>query len=231
MRRLLATLACDLRLQYRHGILLAAAGAALVWVLALLRVPDAVLDRRLPAFLLAHLLPVAFYLTAAQVIREKAEGSLAMRDASPLRPHEYLAAKALLGSLLSVAAGLAIALVVRGPVFRPLLLVLGAAAAGTLLVFAAFLAVSLRPAWKGFLPSSLLWVAACLPPFLPALGLGDGPLLRLHPLDGAMTLLRAAFTGAGTGEIAYGLAASAAWALVGLRACKGACERLRQAGE
>lgn len=233
MRRLLATMACDLRLQYRHGFHLAAAAVAVALggVLILLRVPDGLLDRLLPAFVLGTLLITAFYGTAGQVLLEKSEGSLAMRDATPLRPHEYLAAKAATWALASVAASLIVVLAVRGPAFQPLLFLAGTAAAGTLLVFAGFAAVSFRPGAKGFLASSLLWVLALVPPCLPAFGFPDHLWLRLHPLAAPFALLRASFTGAGAGEIAYGLAASAAWALAGLRACKGGFVRLRQAGE
>lgn len=228
MRRLAATLACDLRLQYRNGFLLAAALVALIWVLGLSQVPDAVLDRLLPAFLVSNLIVNTFYFTAGQVFLEKEEGTLAMRDATPLRPHEYLASKAATLALLSVAESLIIVLSVRGPAFQPVLFILGIAAAAALLVLAGFAAISRYPSVNEFLLPSTLWVAAFVPPFLPAFGLADGRWLRLHPLDPPLTLLRASFAGAGAGEIAYGLAASAAWALAGLLAGKGAFERLRR---
>lgn len=231
MRRLAATLACDLRIQYRYGYPLAAACLALPWILVPALVPGATPDRLLPVFIVCNLLVNAFYFTAGLALLEKAEGTLAMRAASPLRPHEYLASKAATLGLLSLPATLAMVLLLRGPAFQPVLLLAGTAAACILLVFAGFIAASLAPTVPGFLLSSLLWVPAFLPPLLPGFGLADSPLLRIHPLDPPLALLRASFSGGGAGEIAYGLAGSAAWALVGLRGCKSAFERLRQAGE
>jgi fluoroquinolone transport system permease protein len=227
MRRLAWSLACDVRVQFRNGFHAAAAFVAAFWILGLARVPDAALDGVLAAFVLSNLFIGTFYFVAGQVLLEKMEGTLSMADVTPLRPHEYLAAKA--GSLILLAMlenGL-IVLAARGADFRVLPLLAGIAAAGALLTLAGFAAVSRYGSINEFLFPSFLITLAFAPPFLPYLGLERSPWYLLHPLQAPLTLLEAAFRPVGAAGIPYGAGYSLLWTAIALAPCKRAFERLR----
>lgn len=231
LKRLASTLALDMRLQYRHGIPYAAALAALIGIAGSIRLPDAALDRLLPVFILSNLILHAFYFASGLVLREKREGTLAMLDLTPLRPHEYLASKAATLVLLSGAANLAMVLAARGRGFQPLPLAAGMAAGGTLLVLLGFAAVSRVSSWKEFLLPSAAYVLVLLAPLLPQLGWAESRWFLLHPMQAPLTLIRAAFRPVAPWELAYGAGYSLLWSVIGLAACRWAFARLRETRE
>ncbi|MBR9990063.1 MAG: ABC transporter permease, partial [Gemmatimonadetes bacterium] len=76
MRRLRATLLCDVRLQLRNGFYYATAFMLLVWALILAWLPAADLRWILPPLVLGNLVINTFYFLAALVLLEHDEGSL-----------------------------------------------------------------------------------------------------------------------------------------------------------
>ena len=90
MKRLIASLACDVRLQWRNGFYAvgAAMGALVCLVLGPLDTSD--FGFALSAFTVGNLLTTTFFFVAAMVLFEKEEGTLLARSVSPLRLGEYL---------------------------------------------------------------------------------------------------------------------------------------------
>lgn len=233
MRRLATALACELKLHFRYGFHSAAILIGVASTLFLTAVPEARRAVLFPIVLILNQVILAFFLTARQVLMEKAEGSLIMIGVSPLRPHEYLASKVAAIGVLSLAVNLAMVRFAGGAGIRYLPLALGIAAASALLTLAAFLTASRFRSMGGFLLPSLAFVSALapalLPDLLPGLEVSKSGWLDLHPLQAPLALIRAAFESASWVRLAYGVGYSALWAGVALVVCKKAFARIRLA--
>src|SRR5688572_31457208 len=125
MKRLMATIICDIRLQMRNGFYYAAAFVAAFWALALSRVPPELLTLWMPVLILSNLLINTFYFMAGLVLLEKAEGTLMAQRVTPLRVWEYLVSKVVTLTLLTVCESFLIVLFGYGPTFGAIALLLG----------------------------------------------------------------------------------------------------------
>jgi fluoroquinolone transport system permease protein len=116
MKRLLAALGCDARLQFRNGFYYAAALVAGVMAVGLGQLgrwlPGINLGWLAPGFIVSNMLLGTFYFMGGLVLLEKGEGTLEAQVVTPLRSREYLASKvitlaglALVENLVIVGAG------------------------------------------------------------------------------------------------------------------------------
>jgi len=101
--RLSASVATDLRLQGRHGLILVGVGIAAFMIAALSPFEPASLRPFVPLFGFLQLTTTSFFFIAALVVFEKAEGSLEALVVTPLRAGEYLASK--IATLALLACG------------------------------------------------------------------------------------------------------------------------------
>lgn len=211
MKRLLATLRCDVRLQLRNGFYYAAAFVAAVNVLILHWLPRESLGWLLPALLLENMLINTFYFMAGLVLLEKGEGTISAQVVTPLRTWEYLAAKVLSLALLSVVEALAIAGLALRLGFAPIPLVAGIALAAALFCLYGFIVVARYDSINEYLLPSVLYTAVLGLPLLGYFGLWASPLLYLHPVQAPLVILQAAFRPLAAWQWAYGLVYSALW--------------------
>jgi fluoroquinolone transport system permease protein len=79
MKRLIATVRCDVTLQLRHGFYYATAFVLIFCVVVASRIPSLDLSWLLPALLLGNLLLNTFYFIGGLVLLEKSEGALEAR--------------------------------------------------------------------------------------------------------------------------------------------------------
>lgn len=233
MRRLLQSMRLDLRLQFRYRLVPAAALLATVALIGLPRIPEVARDSFLILFLYGYAVFCGFDPCAALVLGERREGSLDMLQASPLRPHEYLAAKIASLSALPVLAGLAVALACRSVHFQPLPLLAGMGAGTALSALAGFLVASRHGTRRSFAAWSPLWALGLGAPLLSMLGFGrlagiQAAWFFWHPLQGALSLLQAAFREPPGWVIAYGVGSSLLWAGIALWLGKRALGRMRE---
>jgi fluoroquinolone transport system permease protein len=236
MKRLLATIRCDLRMQQRNGFYYASAFVAAVYALGLgqLHASGARLNLAwlLPAVVLNNLMITSFYFIGALVLLEKTEGTLTAQVVSPLRQGEYIAAKVITLTALALVYNLIVIALVVGSQFGALALIGGIGIAAALMVMAGFVAVARYESVNEFLLPSLPYAAGLMLPLAYMFG-WDSPLLYLHPLQGPMLLLRAAFAPAAAWQIAYAALASALWLGIGAWLCRRSFQRfvIGRAGE
>ncbi len=228
MKRLLSTIRCDLRLQQRNGFYYATAFVVAVYALGLSQLHAAGarlnLAGLLPAVILNNLMITCFYFIGALVLLEKAEGTLAAQVVSPLRAGEYLAAKVISLTALALAYNLAVVALVVGNEFGALALIAGVGALAALIVMAGFVAVARYDSVNEYLLPSLPYAAGLMLPLASMFG-WDSPLLYLHPLQGPMLLVRAAFAPAEPWQLIYAVLASALWLGVGAWLCRRSFQR------
>ena len=230
IKRLLGSVRRDFRIQFRSGYPWITALAALACILAFARIPLGNSDRLAPFASLAFSLFTTFPFLIRQADGERREGTLALLDLTPLRPHEYLASKAISLAIPSVGMNTLMVLVSRGPYFDPFRFWMGLALSGCLSVFAAFFIVARSgSAAKAFAFSGLAGLALLLP-VVPGLDSLPRAFLRLQPLAGCAGLIAGSYTGASARAWISDASMGLGWVLLALAACRKAFARFRSGG-
>lgn len=214
VRRLWATMVCDVRLQTRHGFYYAAAVLLLFNIAILTQLPRETVAWLLPPLLLINLLINSFYFVGGLLLLEKAEGTLAVQIITPLRPIEYLLAKVLTLLALSLAEnGLLIGLV-WGLNGAMVWLLLGVIAAASLFTCAGLIVAVRYAGINEYLMPSLLYTTLLTAPIFPYAGVGPAWVWAWHPLHGAFTLLQAPFHPVPLWQLGLGVVGSMVWLVI-----------------
>jgi fluoroquinolone transport system permease protein len=229
-RRLIGSVLRDLRIQLRHGYPWIAALASLACIAAFAQIPQGNSDRVAPFASLAFSFFTTLPFLLLQVAGERRDGTLAMLDLTPLRPHEYLASKAISLAIPSVAMNTVMVLVSRGPYFNPALFWMGLALSGCLSACLAFLIA----AWSGNAAKALAFSGlagmALLLPVLPGIGFLPRGLLRLQPMAGPAGLIAGSYTEASFPARIIDASSACFWVVIALAACRKGFARFRIRG-
>lgn len=227
LRRISASILRDLRVQYRARYLGTALVSLAVWAVALHFIRPASGFPMAPAFLFLNVYLMAFSLGMSQAACERRDGVIAALDLTPLRPHEFLAARcASLGLIAAVQTPL-IALAAGKPIASWASLLAGIGAETGILSLAAFLIVAYAPDRRltpARLGASLLFL---VPPLLPFLGIQSGGWILVHPLQGPLVLFQGAFLPFPARTPAVAVPGSALWMAFFLVLCRAAFGRMR----
>jgi hypothetical protein len=210
MKRFLATLHVDVRLQMRNGLYAAVLFVTLMMAFAANRLQGAA-AWLLPPLVLNNLVLISFYAAAALWLLEDDEGTHVARAASPLRTGEYLAARGLSLGLLALAQSIGTGWALTNGAVNIVALSAGSLAAALILCWSGLAVVTRFDSLNTFLLPSIPLAAALL---LPVIGHVLGwPLWALawHPLQGPLVLLQAATTSTDTPLMLYALAAATLW--------------------
>lgn len=230
INRLLHATLWELRIALRLGLylpalLLAVIAAGVTSIYRCFHPSDVLAALDCGYLLLAVYLPLAF-----RVRGEKSQGVLLHLNLTPLRPHEYLGAKLILGLLLGVPGGALLAASAPGAWSAPLLVLLGLAGGSALMVLLAFATLaSTRSAGTAWL-ATLVTVVVFGGPLL--LELRHPWILSLFadPIRAIWMLVRFGLDKEAGGFYAWaGTAWIAVWLAVGLVVCKAAYGQARMA--
>lgn len=217
MRAFVAALRWDVVLQARNGFYWASAFVILVIGGLLLAVPEAARANGavwVPAILAVNLQITTFFFMAGLMLLERDEGTLNALAVSPLTPGGYLATRTV--TLTALAAVETIVLVlIAFDAGRSWLLVLSGTSALGVIYTGIGAAVATRYASINalLLPASLV-VTLLLAPLLAHVGFAPRSLFVLHPIEPALTLMRAGYVPANAGELAFGAVGSLAWSAI-----------------
>lgn len=214
--RLAAAMSTEARVQKRNGFYYASIFIVVLFVVLLTQIPRQSVNTAalVPGFLVLNVIVTTFYFVAGLVLLEKSEGVLSGLVVSPLRPAEYLWAKAITLTALAAAESLLIVIAGFGMGFNILPLAVGMLALGAVYTFTGFAAIARFDSINTFILPSGLLVAVLALPLLDHLALVQSPLFYLHPVQPALVLLRAAFAPAEAWQIAYGVVGSLGWGAV-----------------
>ncbi len=211
MRRVLATTWIDIQIQFKQGFYYVSAIVAAILVIILTRFPAMDWSAYWPVIIMENLIINAFYFMAGLVLLEKAEGTLEAQIVSPLRPGEYLLSKVLSLLVLSLVETLVIVLIVSGARFNWPLLLLGIALLMAMYALYGFFVVARYDSITSFILPSALWAMGFSLPLLYYFDLWRTPLMFLHPLQGPLVLMQAAFESLPAWQLIYGVLYSALW--------------------
>ena len=217
MTALVTALRWDVVVQARNGFYWATAFLVVLVGGLLLAVPEAVRADAavwVPAIAAMNLQITTFFFVAGLMLLERDEGTLAALAVSPLSPGGYLAVRMI---SLTTLASLETAVVVwaafdtRG---AWLLMVPGMAALGVIYTgFGVVVAARFASVNALLLPASLV-VTLLLLPLLPHFDFAARALFLLHPIEPALTLIRAGYGVADDADLVFGVVGSAVWSAI-----------------
>ena len=210
MKRLAASLLCDMRLQLRNGFYAASVFVMAVWAAVFSQLPRFDASTLWAGMVAGNLFITTFYFIGGLVLLERDEGSLTARSITPLRPGEYLASKVISLTALAMAENTLLTILLAGLGFLRLdggfpILLLGMALLSALNCLAGFVVIVRYRSINEFLMPSMLYVFLLGLPLIDYFGLWRSPLFLLHPLQAALTLMRAGLEPLSPGQAAYGL--------------------------
>jgi len=211
MRRLLATVRCDVTLQLRHGFYYATAFVLIFCVVVVSRIPSVDLSWLLPALLLGNLLLNTFYFIGGLILLEKGEGTLEAQVVTPLRTWEYLVSKVGTLTLLGLVENTVIVMLLVGLGFNLLPLAASLILTAALYCLAGVIAVVRYASINEYLMPSVLYTSILLAPLLSYLPQWNTWLLYLHPLQATLLLAQSAFQPVARWQAVYGVMYSVLW--------------------
>lgn len=212
MKRLLATICCDVMLQLRHGFYYATAFVLIFCVAVISQIPSIDLSWLLPALLLGNLLLNTFYFVGGLILLEKGEGTLEAQVVTPLRTWEYLASKVGTLALLGLVENIVIVMLLVGLGFNLLPLMASLVLTAALYGLAGVIAVVRYASINEYLMPSVLYTSLLAMPLLPYLAQWNTWLIYLHPLQATLLLAQAAFQPVTHWQLVYGVLYSTLWA-------------------
>jgi len=215
MKRFLSTLYWDMARQYRNGFYFVSAFAAILIAVLLRRLDQVDWSIWWPPILLENLVMNSFYFLAGMVLLEKGEGTLEAQVVTPLRDWEYLLSKVASLFILSAAESLALIIMVSGPQFNWLWMILGIAFLVGMYALYGFFVVSRYDTIAEFILPSALWTMGFSLPLLSYFDLWQHWSLYLHPMQAPLILLQAAHTTVAPWQILYGVLYAGLWVGVG----------------
>lgn len=225
IHRVGAAMITDFRLQYRNGFYYAVVFVVVVIALASLRLPRFDLGWLLPVLVLGNLPINTFYFIAGLVLLEKTEGTLDALVVTPLRTREYLASKAVTLTVVSVIENTVLVVVFAKLNFHILPLVAGIVLASVLCCLIGFALISRYDSINAYIFPSVLYNALLMLPIVDYLNLWRSRLFYLHPLQGSLLLMRAAFESIPRWQWVYAVAYGVVWIAVASYICKRAFDR------
>lgn len=211
MTRLQTAVRWDMRLQFRNGFYYAAVFIAVIMTLVLWQLPQAELPTLLPVFVLGNMTIGTFYFMAGLVLLEKGDGVLEGLIVTPLRQSEYLAAKLVSLTLLTIVENVGIVTAVYGFHYHFLLLALGVGLMACFNILLGFIAVARYDSINRFLLPSILITLMLAVPLVDYLGFWHSPLLYLHPVQATLLLFNGAFQPIAPWQVMYGVGYAALW--------------------
>jgi fluoroquinolone transport system permease protein len=228
MRGFAEVLRFDVIVQARNGFYWASGFVVLAISALLAASPAAVLSNPglwVPALVTFNLQITTFFFVAGLLLLERDEGTLIALGATPLSARTYLLARST--TLTALAALETLVIIWFGFGFpASWALFAGIAAMGiTYTGFGVAVAARYESVNSLLLPASVI-VTVLMLPMLGHFELAPRLMMVWHPLEPAVTLLRAAYRPTSLPELTLGAAGSIAWAAVAFGLARNAVERL-----
>lgn len=196
MRPFVHLLVNDIRVLYRTGYIWASLAVFALMLLAALQASHldfAGYERFVAAIILFDVVLSPVMLVGLLVLLERGEGGLAILSVSPAPQYAYIAARALVVSLIALAEMFVLVLAVYDGVLSPLQLASGLSGAACISALLGFLLVAFFDDLYAFmLPMIATILMLGVPGYGVLLGL-DPSMLAWHPTAGALALIEGAF--------------------------------------
>lgn len=194
MTRLASALRLELTLQYRQKFLHAGVFSGLIWLAVLLPMPPGLRPVAEPYVLVGDIAIIGFFFVGASVFFEKQERTLGAVISTPLRFWEYVTAKLLVLSSVSLFVAIVITTIADGFTYHPVPLIAGVMLGTLLMLIVGFItSLPFASVTDWFLAATIPLAIMLVPPLIFYSGLWPNPVLYVIPTQGPLLLLGAAF--------------------------------------
>lgn len=214
MRKLAAAIKMDIRLHKRYGFYYAAAFITVVWFALLRTFLSAYLTDAIPFIIFADLGIVGFYFIAGQIIFEKTERTIYALVVTPLTVAEYLISKLFTLTFLAWIISMIVVISSYGLEFNVLSFSLGVILMSLIVLLIGVIGVMPYNSISSFLLPSQLYFLVINLPLLYYWGWWQNPLLYLIPTQGALLLMKNAFTPIETWQLFYAVVYQLIWLII-----------------
>jgi fluoroquinolone transport system permease protein len=217
MTALLTALRWDVVVQARNGFYWATLVLVLIIGGLLVTIPETARANAavwVPALLAVNLQITTFFFVAGLILLERDEGSLAALAVLPITAGDYLAIRTVTLTGLAAAETLVVVWLGSGTGGNWFVIMSGIVVLG--IVYTGFgAAVGSRYSSVNtlLLPASLI-VTMLLLPLLAHFGMASRAIFFLHPIEPALTLIRAGYGVGDPADMAFGVIGSALWCVV-----------------
>ncbi len=214
MRKLAAAIKMDIRLHKRYGFYYAAAFITVVWFALLRTFLSAYLTDAIPFIIFADLGIVGFYFIAGQIIFEKTERTIYALVVTPLTVAEYLISKLFTLTFLAWIISMIVVFSSYGLEFNVLSFSLGVILMSLIVLLIGVIGVMPYNSISSFLLPSQLYFLVINLPLVYYWGWWQNPLLYLIPTQGALLLMKNAFTPIETWQLFYAVVYQLIWLII-----------------
>jgi fluoroquinolone transport system permease protein len=211
MRRIAATLRCDVRVQFRNGFYYASALVVVASVILLRWLPEEAVAWLLPLVIFENVMMNTFYFVAGLILLERGEGTLEAQAVTPLRAGEYLASKVITLGVLSLVESLLISTLARGASPGVIPLALGIMLASVFLCLVGVALVLRYRSINEFLMPSVPYTIVLSLPLFGYLGIGPAFIYDWHPIQGSLALMAAGTEPVEAGRLVYAIVLPLLW--------------------
>ncbi|MEK3884007.1 ABC transporter permease [Paenibacillus sp. PL2-23] len=205
MRRTFLTIVYDIRFQLRHGFYWVYAIICAVYGLLLHFVPAGYKEKITLLLTFSDPSAVGLILAGGIVLLEKDQGIHASLFVTPLRLREYMTAKAVSLSILSLSAAWAIHVSSLGMPDHPLLFSLGVVLTSSMITWLSIGVVVRTESINGFILLSQLYAIPFIVPLIGFFGIGPASPYAVIPTSGSLILLRSSYSVVTAGEVVYAI--------------------------
>jgi len=217
MTAFVTALRWDIVVQARNGFYWASVFVVLTVGGLLLNVPETARANGaawVPAILVVNLQITTFFFMAALMLLERDEGTLIAIAVSPFSPGDYLATRTITLTALGAIETAAVVWIAFGTGGSWPFIISGTAALGVIYTGLGAAVGSRYASLNALLLPASVVVTLLLLPLLPHFGLAPRAPFLLHPIEPALTLIRAGYVATEPGELVFGAVGSLAWSTV-----------------
>ena len=203
MRRTIHAVLFDIRFQLRHGFYGVYVLICVLYWLLLYYIPSENKEQITLLLTFSDPSAVGLILAGGIVLLEKDQGIHASLFVTPFRLWEYLLAKAISLSILSLSAAWVIHASALGMPDNPFLFSLGVLLTSSMITLLSIGVVVRTPSINGFILLSQLYALPFILPLLGFFGIGPASLYAIIPTSGSLLLLKSSYASVSAGEIVY----------------------------
>jgi fluoroquinolone transport system permease protein len=205
MKKLIRTIAWDLKLAVTYQILTVAAAITLLYIVSFHIIPGNNLTPLLVILIFTDPTMLGFIFIGAMILFEKSAHTLEAVVVTPLKPWQYLWSKALSLTLISLACSLVMAIAGHGWNFNYLFFIPAVVFSSLLFIFIGFIGVARVNTFNQYIIIIPFFLTPAAIPLVSYLNLSDSFLFYLIPTQGSLLLFKASFETVKTWQLIYSI--------------------------
>jgi len=212
--RFLSAFRYDVIFQIRHGFYAAYGILTLMYIIILLNLPTLTREGATVLLIFSDISVLGYFFIGGIILLERRQGTLNTLTVTPLRPWEYLWAKVLSLTCISVVVGVVILLTTSGLQPEILWFLPGLTLSAVLFTLLGLVVAIRSETVNEYFFRGLAYYMVFMVPLIHYFGVVEHPLFHLLPTLGMLHLLESAFWPHSPGELWLALGTLALWSVL-----------------